>query len=237
MYSMKKFYLFVVALFVLVLNVNADYCTRTTNSNSSRYLRSVSFQGGIYEFTPLTIATSGYSAIYYNKTSKVFYANAGSTITPVIDYEGAWMQGYVYIDYDNDGTFNTEDELVAYSGYETSSGAWVNSNGEAVADGGSCLPSSTPSFIIPESIPSGDYRMRIKVDWNYLDACGRTSATGNSMEQNGGAIVDLTLRLTGITYNYPITIENEYTSEYILDWVEDFNTGRLDETVWSKIEP
>ena len=232
----NKFYLFIVALFVLVLNVNADYCTRTTNSNSSRYLRSVSFQGGTYEFSPLTIATSGYSAIYYNKTSKVFYANAGSTITPVIEYEGAWMQGYVYIDYDNDGTFNTEDELVAYSGY-MQNGVWRNSNGEQFADGDVCPPSSTPSFLIPESIPSGDYRMRVKVDWDSPDPCGRTSATGNSMEQNGGAIVDLTLRLTGVTYNYPITIENEYTSEYILDWVEDFDKGVLDETVWSKIEP
>ena len=32
----------------------------------------------------------------------------------------------------------------------------------------------------------------------------------NSMEQNGGAIVDITLRLSGVTHNYTITIDNEY---------------------------
>ncbi len=223
-------------LSLFALNANADYCVRTTNSNSSRYLKSVSFQGGYYEFSPLTIATSGYSAIYYNKTSKVFYANAGSTITPQIDYEGAWMQGYVYIDYDNDGTFNTTNELVAYSGY-MQNGVWLNSKGEQLADGGVCPPSSVPSFIIPESTPSGDYRMRVKVDWDSPDPCGRTSETGNSMEQNGGAIVDLTLRLSGITHNYTITIDNEYTREYILEWADEFEENRLDERVWSKIEP
>ena len=223
-------------LLLLVSNANADYCTRTTNSNSSRYLKSVSFQGGYYEFSPITIATSGYSAIYYNKTSKVFYANAGSTITPQIDYEGAWMQGYVYIDYDNDGTFNTTNELVAYSGY-IQNGVWLNSKGEQLADGSACPPSTVPSFIIPESIPSGDYRMRVKVDWDSPDPCGRTTATGNSMEQNGGAIVDITLRLSGVTHNYTITIDNEYTREYVLDWEDEFNEKQLDERVWSKIAP
>lgn len=223
-------------MFFLVQNISADYCTRTTNSNSSRYLSSISFQGGIYEFTPLTIATSGYSAIYYNKTAKVFSANAGATITPQINYEGSWMQGYVYVDYNSDGTFNTSDELVAYSGY-MQNGKWINSKGEQLSDGGVCPPSTVPSFIIPESIPSGDYRMRIKVDWDSSDPCGRTSATGNSMEQNGGAIVDMTLRITGITRNYVITIENEYTKDYVLDWEDEFNDRRLDESVWSRIEP
>ncbi|MBR4963715.1 MAG: glycoside hydrolase family 16 protein [Muribaculaceae bacterium] len=233
---MKKFCIWTVVMFFLVQNISADYCTRTTNSNSSRYLSSISFQGGIYEFTPLTIATSGYSAIYYNKTAKVFSANAGATITPQINYEGSWMQGYVYVDYNSDGTFNTSDELVAYSGY-MQNGKWINSKGEQLSDGGVCPPSTVPSFIIPESIPSGDYRMRIKVDWDSSDPCGRTSATGNSMEQNGGAIVDMTLRITGITRNYVITIENEYTKDYVLDWEDEFNDRRLDESVWSRIEP
>lgn len=233
---MNRIYVLTIMLLLLVSNANADYCTRTTNSNSSRYLKSVSFQGGYYEFSPITIATSGYSAIYYNKTSKVFYANAGSTITPQIDYEGAWMQGYVYIDYDNDGTFNTTNELVAYSGY-IQNGIWLNSKGEQLADGSACPPSTVPSFIIPESIPSGDYRMRVKVDWDSPDPCGRTTATGNSMEQNGGAIVDITLRLSGVTHNYTITIDNEYTREYVLDWEDEFDEKQLDERVWSKIAP
>ncbi|MBR5324639.1 MAG: glycoside hydrolase family 16 protein [Muribaculaceae bacterium] len=233
---MNRIYVLTIMLLLFVFNANADYCNRTTNSNSSRYLKSVSFQGGYYEFSPLSIATSGYSAIYYNKTSKVFYANAGSTITPQIDYEGAWMQGYVYIDYDNDGTFNTTNELVAYSGY-MQNGVWRNSKGEQIADGGVCPPSTVPSFIIPESMPSGDYRMRVKVDWDSPDPCGRTSATGNSMEQNGGAIVDLTLRLSGVTHNYTITIDNQYTKEYILEWSDEFEERQLDERVWSKIEP
>ena len=236
LYNMRKIYFWVMLLSFFALEANADYCTRTTNSNSSRYLKSISFQGGIYTFSPLTIATSGKSPIYYNKTSKVFYANAGATITPQIEYEGSWMQGYVYIDYNNDGTFNTTNELVAHSGY-IQGGKWINSKGEQFADGNACPPSKVPTFTIPTSIPSGDYRMRIKVDWDSPDPCGRTSATGNSMEQNGGAIVDLTLRLTGITYSYPITIENEYTKEYVLEWQDEFNENKLDESVWTKIEP
>ncbi len=235
---MKKSYFLLLMMFTVLttMTVKADYCTRTTSSNSSRYLNSVAFTGGTYEFSPLTIATSGYSPIYYNKTSKVFYAQAGATITPQIGYEGAWMHGYVYIDYDNNGEFNTDDELVAYSGY-MQNGVWRNSKGEQFADGGVCPPSSTPSFIIPEDIPSGDYRMRVKVDWDSPDPCGRTTATGNSMEQNGGAIVDLTLRLSGLVRNYEITINNQYTSEYKLEWEEQFDKGTLDETIWTKIEP
>lgn len=233
---MNRIYILAIMFLLFVSSAKADYCTRTTSSNSSRYLKTLSFQGGTYEFSPLTISTSGYTSIYHNKTSKVFYANAGSMITPVIDYEGSWMQGYVYIDYDKDGEFNTDNELVAYSGY-MQNGVWRNSDGQQIADGGACPPSSTPSFLIPETIPSGDYRMRVKVDWDSPDPCGRTSATGNAMEQNGGAIVDLTLRLTGVTRNYTIIIDNDYTADYRLEWEDEFDTGRLDESVWSKIEP
>ena len=233
---MNRIYILTIMLLMLLSSAKADYCTRTTSSNSSRYLKTIAFEGGTYVFSPLTISTTGYSSIYHNKTSKVFYANAGSTITPVIDYEGSWMQGYVYIDYDKDGEFNADNELVAYSGY-MQNGVWRNSVGQQFADGGACPPSSTPSFLIPETIPSGDYRMRVKVDWDSPDPCGRTSSTGNAMEQNGGAIVDLTLRLTGITRNYTITIDNEYSADYRLEWEDEFDTGRLDESVWSKIEP
>lgn len=236
MCKIKNFALIFALSFITVLNSYADYCTRSGNSNSARYLKSITLNNGSEDFS-LSIATRGYSSLYYDRTSKCFSAQAGATITPNIDYEGTWMQGLIYIDYDNDGTFNTDNELVAYSGRMLSNGNWVNSKGEIQADGGSCLPSTTPSFIIPEDIPSGDYRMRVKIDWDSVDPCGRTSATGNSMEQNGGVIVDFTLRLSGLIRNYAITIDNQYSSKYELDWTEDFNSSTLDETVWSKIEP
>ena len=55
-----------------------------------------------------------------------------------------------------------------------------------------------PSFTIPADLQTGYYRMRFKVDFNNLDAGGNDgSSYGNYIADNGGAIVDIMLYVTG----------------------------------------
>lgn len=50
-------------------------------------------------------------------------------------------------------------------------------------------------------IAEGDYRLRVKIDWNSINACGNP---GQSIAANGGSQVDFTLRIT-----YPTGVEEE----------------------------
>lgn len=236
---MKKIISATLLSVILAANVfvaSGQYCSRTSSSSSARYLKSVNFTGTGVTSSAVNISTSGNSKIYYDKTSNIVYAETGSDITPNINYSGDWMQGYVYIDYDKNGVFNTDNEMVAFSGYVID-GVWKNSKGQTFSDGNACKPGTTPSFTIPSSVEAGDYRLRVKADWDSPDPCGRTSATGNSMEQNGGAIVDLTIRITKGEPSYKITFSDNYSYGWKLDWTEEFDKGAIDETVWSKIAP
>ena len=141
------------------------------------------------------------SKVYNNLTENAtVYAKAGGQVTVQMAYKGAWMSGYVYVDWNNDGQFTPAidnnkpadgSELVSYSylsGY--------NSNGEAQSNGNSVVNGSItcPAFTIPAGTQPGIYRMRLKVDWDCADA-GGNSNTGNLLTANGGAVADMLLNV------------------------------------------
>jgi len=139
--------------------------------------------------------------VYSNQTETAsITARPGSTVSVKMSYTGAWMSGYAYVDWDNDGQFKPviEDhkpaagsELVSYtflSGY--------NSLGESQPNGNSVVNGyiTCPTFTIPEDTPFGIYRMRLKVDWDSDDAGGNPDPS-NLIVSNGGAILDVLLNV------------------------------------------
>ncbi|MDE7387623.1 MAG: hypothetical protein K2M97_00050, partial [Muribaculaceae bacterium] len=53
--------------------------------------------------------------LYHDRTDHYMKAAAGETVTASFDWNGAWMHGYVYIDLGNDGQFDTDTDLLAFS--------------------------------------------------------------------------------------------------------------------------
>ena len=134
----------------------------------------------------------------------------GDMLQVVIDKNGTWMNGYVYIDLDGDQQFSfnpdqtdqTGTEVMSFSFYNGTADnedlAGVNSAGEQISGSGRNTM-TTPAFQV--NAPAGDYRIRFKMDWNSVDPGGRIAADGtctgtNGFLANGGSIVDATLRVT-----------------------------------------
>lgn len=134
----------------------------------------------------------------YVQSENTLSAQAGDTVAPVFFYQGSWMNGYVYIDYNNDGKFTTgktpDSELVAFS-YYGAADSGTNSKGEKLS-GNEANVLNPPAFQIPQGLKNGYYRMRYKVDWNSIDPGGQTD-TKNSIIANGGGIVDIRLHIHG----------------------------------------
>lgn len=114
------------------------------------------------------------------------------------------MNGYVYVDYDQDGAFNwtLNDnytapegcELVSYYYIETEENkSGFNYLGQAVS-GDDRNTMQTPAFQIPADLAPGFYRMRFKVDWGNADPGGRVTEN-NGIVANGGSIIDVRLNV------------------------------------------
>ena len=184
----------VLALAVLfpMQNVFADYCTSFGNStHAARYLNAFTLTDGTNEAVVSGIQTSTKQAVYQDKTSVVLETEAGATISfSSITWNGEWMHGYAFADFNNDGTFDSSD-VVSYNFYSTTDAAsGQNSKGETVQNNCNVTAANMPEWTIPSDLAPGDYRFRFKVDWNSLDPCGASDIAGN-----GGAAVDMTIRV------------------------------------------
>ena len=140
-------------------------------------------------------------AAYEDHTSSVFNVEAGSELTASFNYSGQWMNGYIYIDRDNDGEFSYKEgqwdqagtDLVAYSFYSTlanpkvNDGNGYNSTGASVS-GNDRSNVNPPSFTAPTE--PGTYRIRFKIDWNCILPGG-----SNDILSDGGGVWDATLNV------------------------------------------
>ena len=140
-------------------------------------------------------------AAYEDHTSSVFNVEAGSELTASFNYSGQWMNGYIYIDRDNDGEFSYKEgqwdqagtDLVAYSFYTTlanpkvNDGNGYNSTGASVS-GNDRSNVNPPSFTAPTE--PGTYRIRFKIDWNCILPGG-----SNDILSDGGGVWDATLKV------------------------------------------
>ncbi len=148
------------------------------------------------------------SKIFIDKTDLVFEVKAGDAIGfETFLFHGEWMHAYAYIDYNNDFVFGTEGnpygetygELVSYNHLEG-----VDSYGEQsspqYANGNkySDVSAGLPAFFLPAEIAPGEYRMRIKIDYNRADAnYGDDWAENNNPKVMGGCQCDFTIKVVG----------------------------------------
>ena len=177
------------------------------STHDGRRFDSFAITDGIGFLDVTSIQPAFKSPIYVDKTDLVLetYPGAELYFTSYV-WTLQWMHSYAYIDYNVDGEFNmtlnvdgtTGGELVSYNYYresdETSDGK--DSRGYSAnaqyANERSYYNNSKglPSFVIPATLPAGDYRMRIKVDWNNLDPNG-----AKDIVNNGGCQCDITVRV------------------------------------------
>ena len=169
------------------------------HSRNDRVLSSFSLQQTGKDKQTVNVFAS--KAAYEDHTSSVFNVEAGSELTASFNYSGQWMNGYIYIDRDNDGEFSYKEgqwdqagtDLVAYSFYSTlanpkvNDGNGYNSTGASVS-GNDRSNVNPPVFTAPTE--PGTYRIRFKIDWNCILPGGSTDILSD-----GGGIWDATLNV------------------------------------------
>ncbi len=144
--------------------------------------------------------------VYTSLLDKSFKARAGEQVTAAFNFSGSWMNGFVYLDRGNDGsfdaellsngTFATNSDIMAFSYAEpVLGGAGYNSNGVRLT-GDAINVLNPPAFNIPSDIAPGYYRMRYKVDWASIDPAGRVGDS-NDILKNGGAFCDIRINIHG----------------------------------------
>ena len=173
------------------------YDKDATTTRSDRKLNSVGLTAAGVNYSSASINGKVYSD---NTALSVFSAKAGTEVQPTFSYTGAWMSGYVYVDWNNDGRFDYEvnndgtpaegSEIVSYSAAQVD-GTWRKSDG-TTASNGNTIGSPMPKFTVPAGTPAGFYRMRYKVDWDNLNPAG-----DNAIISNGGGYIDVMLDVHG----------------------------------------
>ena len=137
------------------------------------------------------------TTVYRDALTKEVNAKPGDVLTPGIAFTGDTEMGaYLYIDYNQDAVFTTPldetgkpvvgSELVSFSAYNGK-----NSNGEAAG-----ATTAMPSFTIPDDLPTGVYRARLKIDKNNIDPAGDYSMSDAlHIDNYNGYIVDFLLNI------------------------------------------
>ena len=195
--------------------VNFDKGAKSTHDG--RFLRSFSLQQTGKEKQTESVSVS--RAAYEDHTSKVFTVEAGSELTASFNYSGEWMNGYVYIDRDDDGEFSYKEgqwdqagtDLVAFSFYTTlanpkvNDGNGYNSTGASVT-GDARSNVNPPAFTAPTE--PGTYRIRFKIDWNCILPGG-----SNDILSDGGGVWDATLNVVAAEPEVTVTFEKQYADQ------------------------
>ena len=150
----------------------------------------------------VTLSTDVPNTVYRPMLGCEVSAVPGDQLTTTVNYQGNSMHGYLYIDYNMDGRFTAAltDEGLPAEGSELVSFTYnngKNSLGETKTGGGAGY--NPPVFTLPADLPAGNYRARLKIDWNNVDPAGQWKENGgagdNQIEANGGYVVDFLLNV------------------------------------------
>lgn len=173
-----------------------NYPPDTEIELNGRSLQSIALTSPSDGAQTIAIGQDADGLLYHDATSKCFAAAAGESVTASFNWTGGWMHGYVYLDRDNDGSFDymldagnhiaDPVDVMAYSNFNGRDSAGANT-----ADGN--VGVNPPGFTIPADLAPGLYRMRYKVDWNSIDPGGNTAdgaLHGQTITANHGAIAD-----------------------------------------------
>lgn len=181
-----------------------NYDKKQTYTRSDRGLKGVSMGSqSVTAYNDITTSTP----VYTHLDKKEFIAKAGDTLSVAVNYKGSWMNSYVYVDFNNDGRFtpqvkggkivpNAGNELCTYSflaASDNDESTGFNSDGKTIAKG-SRNTLTMPKFVLPDTLRTGFYRMRYKVDWNCADPGGNVTEANNILH-NGGGVIDIRLNI------------------------------------------
>ncbi len=190
-------------------------------THSERILNSITLTAGSGE--EQTVSLDGTKKAYQDLTDQRFTIASGDQVTVQANYTGEWMHAYVYVDLDNDKLFSynngadqTGTELLGWTyiaGY----------NNEGVAKGQNVNPNTPMTFTV--NAEPGEYRMRLKIDWDNQDP-GGCVLSSNHILNNGGHIVDVTLVVTEGTGINAATLD-ENAKVYTLDGRRVIVNGKL----------
>lgn len=200
---MKRF-LFIALLGAASLTALADYGTNfpadknQTKTNPQRNLNSVVMTAG--SLAPQTIAINQEAGgrLYLDKTSQCAVIPAGAPVAVRFDWNGNWMNSYVYLDRGNDGQFDATlsesgvpaegSDIMSFSHYNE-----INSAGNEAKDGSKPVGNTMllPDFTLGSDMTPGLYRMRFKVDFDSVDPGGSVgTGAGDDCATRGGTIAD-----------------------------------------------
>ena len=171
-------------------------------SHADRHFDSFTITDGRNELSVEGIQPTAGSEAFANRTNLVFETSPGATIRfSQFNWSGEWMHAYAYIDYNKDGIFDTtvnskgegEGELVSYNYYNgtTSLGDAADSQFANRLEYGASK--GLPEFTIPNYLFDGNYRMRIKIDWENIDPNG-----SDDIKSLGGCQCDIIIKLTEV---------------------------------------
>ena len=180
--------------------VNADaYAYNTGNINrGDRGLTSFTITDGENSLTVSDIQTSAQAPVYVNKTAQKLITKQGATLKfSAFNYTGSWMHAYAYIDYNKDYVFyltdnnrgTKEGEIVSYNYYNGNDITGTPANQGSAIGNTYGESKAMPAFTLPRNLPAGEYRVRIKIDWNNLDA----DYGASDIAANGGCQCDFTI--------------------------------------------
>lgn len=199
-----------------------NFDTESTSGKSWQYVTTVKLTSTTNGSQTLTVGSVNPQLLYRDLTSKFFRAKAGDDITPVINYNGGWMNGYVYLDQGNDGQFDVKlndnytnaagSDLMSYYYIETEENTKGYKYDGTELSGNDRNTMETPAFKLPADLPVGFYRMRFKVDWGNADPAGRMTTT-NSIKSNGGVVIDTRLNVHADKVNVSSASRNGYITD------------------------
>lgn len=215
---MKRYLLAAMALLgastmSLPANAQADYSAfckwdevAKKRGGTDRVVRTLPITGATKggEAQTFTVEVAGANAtaqtkINFDKTASVLQATKGDqlNVAPTF-YNLHWTHFYLYIDYNQDGVFDEQTELVSYTHYrKNGTGDFKNSLGETIPKGDVFNGGKLPVFTIPESANTGLTYVRFKADWDNINPCGNPGATdgSNSLSANRGTICDFMINI------------------------------------------
>lgn len=179
--------------------------------------------------------------VYRDLREKQASVVPGDEINTTVDYTGRAMHLYLYIDLNQDGQFaaslnadgtpTMSGELLAYTYCDGK-----NSLGESISGApGDVAVNALPAFKVPDMLPTGVYRARLKVDWDNTDPAGQWSEGGNNqIDTNGGNVVDFLLNVHRPTHKLKVITQNGSVNstdvEGLPDMITCFQTIKLKPT-------
>lgn len=184
--------------------INFDKDLTINRPSKDRAFKSLSFNTTSSTITQKLNPTND-QLVYQDFSNKNIYVKDGDVITTNIGYKPngkQYMHAYLYVDLDGDGTFNTsvkadgtpafDGEMLSYTyaNGKNSKGQSVGVNDNAVCCWGAT--NSVPQFSLPAGLPKGQYRARVKIDWDNVDPAGTygDNYTSNFINNNAGYVVD-----------------------------------------------